>query len=392
MPDSQTSTLNLPLQIVYNQPCFTIQTDQVALAVTRIGGQMAPVEFFRKSENPIMPYHIAPWWAEGCKPDQPPLLHILRGDFFCCPFGANETPCDGIQYPIHGEAANLPWELTDWQTDAKKTILHLTQPQTLRKGQISKKLTLAPGENVVYSCHTLSDMEGPMDLGHHANLRFPDIPRCGHLSFSPFVHAQVYMQPTELPENKGYSMLSPGAIIDDLTKVSTITGQTTDLTRYPDRRGFEDIIILCADRQLDFAWTTVAFPEQGYVWFALKDPKILASTLLWMSNGGRHYEPWNGRHINVMGLEEITAYFHDGIAASAAENHLNKLGIPTTLQLSQNTPTDVNYIQGVARIPADFDRVAEISRESANSIKIVSHRKQVVQVRCRVDFLGSGEV
>jgi len=384
------SKLELPFQIIYNQPCFTIQTENMSLAVTRFGGQVAPIEFYQNSQHPIMPYHIAPWWDEAISPEQPPLLHVLRGDFFCCPFGGNEVPYKGVLYPPHGESANRSWSLINYKSDKKGAALHLGQEQTLRPGLIEKKLGLINGENVLYSQHILSKMEGTIDLGHHANLRFPDIPKSGHLGFSPFVHAQVYPNPTELPENKGYSLLEPGAIIRDLTQVPTITGKTTDLTMYPDRRGFEDIVIICADRLLDFAWTTVTFPEQGYVWFALKDPKQLVSTLLWMSNGGRHYEPWNGRHINVMGLEEITAYFHEGLAASAMENLLHQAGIPTVIQLTKSDVTKINYIQGVARIPAGFDRAAEIKKVSKNKILLISHSNLNVSVDCRAEFLNDG--
>jgi len=381
---------DLSLQIIYDQPSFTISTEQVFLAVTRFGGHMAPVEFYRDSSQPIMPYHIAPWWDEGLKSDQPPLLHVLRGDFFCCPFGGNDELHDGVSYPPHGETANRPWSLVHWSSSTEGAVLTLSQEQTLRPGFVEKKLALLPRHNLVYAQHSLSEMEGKINPGHHANLRFPDVPQSGHLAFSKLIHAQVYVHPTEMPENKGYSILQPGAVFQDLRKAPMITGEMADLTRYPARRGFEDIVILCSDPALDFAWTSVTFPEQGYVWFALKDPKVLASTLLWMSNGGRHYEPWNGRHINVMGLEEITGYFHEGIHASVRENSLNRLGIPTAIELSKLTPTNINYIQGVARIPQGFDQVAEINRTGDSEITLISQNQKTVAVPCALDFLQSG--
>jgi len=382
--------LNLPLQVVYDQPCFCIQTEQINLAITRFGGQMAPVEFYADTDTPIMPYHIAPWWDKGLSADHPPLLHILRGDFFCCPFGGNETIYNGVQYPTHGESANRPWTLMDWQEDFEGAFLHLSQVQNLLSGNIEKKIYLIEGQNLVYSSHILSDMEGLINPGHHANLRFPDSPHSGRLAFSPFIHAQVYVQPTERPENKGYSILQPGAVITDLTNVPTITGEFTDLTTYPARRGFEDIVILCSDPSLDFAWSSVTFPEGGYLWLALKDPKILTSTLLWMSNGGRHYEPWNGRHVNVMGLEDITAFFHEGISESVNPNHLNDLGIPTAIPLTPEKPTSIHYIQGVVRIPKRFDRVADIKRRGENELVIISQNGRQVTLECKINFLYNG--
>ncbi|MCK5738719.1 hypothetical protein KAH55_06040 [bacterium] len=383
---------DVPIQVIYNQPSYTIETDQVALAVTKIGAHMAPVTFFNNSDKPVMPYHIAPWWKTGIAPDQPNILKILRGDFFCCPFGGNDTPLDGKQFPAHGESPNNPWELTNWKNSAEGALVHLTQKQKHLSGTIDRKLALKTGHNVVYSQSVLSNMDNETDLGHHANLAFPNVPGCGHLAFSKFKFAQVYVHPVENPAEGGYSTLLPGAEIKNLRKVPMITGETTDLTRYPARCGFEDIVIICADPDLDFAWTTVTFPEHGYVWFALKDPKVLASTLLWMSNRGRHYEPWNSRHFNVMGLEEITGYFHEGIAESVAPNSLNERGIPTSLKITPEMPVYINNIQGVAKIPANFDEVSEIKPINAEEIMLISRSGEKVTVPCQLDFIKSGKL
>lgn len=385
-------TQNLPLQIVYDQPCFTLQSDEMFLAVTRFGGHVAPVEFYRKSGKPIMPYHIAPWWDEGISAEHPPVLHVLRGDFFCCPFGGNDTPYQGIQYPSHGETANRPWSFMNWDASENGSFVHLSQEQVLRPGLVEKKLAILPGQNVFYSQHIISKMEGPVSPGHHPNLRFPSSPRSGKLAFSPFKYAQVYIHPTESPENKGYSILKPGAVIKNLKQVPMINGENTDLTEYPARRGFEDIIIICADSGLEFAWTSVTFPEEGFLWFSIKDPQVLASTLLWMSNGGRHYAPWNGRHVNVMGLEEITAFFHEGLASSAKPNSLNQLGIQTSLPLSANQSLMINIIQGVVRIPKGFDRVAEVNISSKNKLSFKSQKNHVVEIDCYHEFLKEGKL
>ena len=78
--------------------------------------------------------------------------------------------------------------------------------------------------------------------------------------------------------------------------------------------------MLASNTDDPFAWTAVAFSKQRFVWFALKNPRVLHSTILWFSNGGRHYGPWNGRHVTVMGLEEVTANFHYGLAESVQAN------------------------------------------------------------------------
>jgi hypothetical protein len=134
-----------------------------------------------------------------------------------------------------------------------------------------------------------------------------------------------------------------------------------DLGRYPARRGFEDLVMAVHEATPDFAWTAVTFHAQRYVWFALKDPRVLRSTVLWMSNGGRHYPPWNGRHVNVMGLEDVTAYFHLGLAESARPNPVSKRGFATHLTLKADAPLAINYITAVAAIPRKWGRVKTIT-------------------------------
>jgi len=346
-------------KIVFNQPSWRVQSSTVEAYVTETGGHLAPVTFDRKGRK-IQPYHIAPWWNEAVDKSVPPIVRVLRGDFFCMPFGGNTEPYRGERFPVHGETANAKWKLESLTRDAGRTCLHLSLRTKVRKGRVDKQIRLIDGHNAVYCKHVISGMSGPMKLGPHANMRFPDEPASGILSTSPFVFGQVWGEPTENPAERGYSILKPGAVFRSLDKVPTITGEPADLTRYPARRGFEDIAHIIADDRHPFAWTAVTFPKQRYVWFALKDPKVLNGTLFWMSNGGRHYPPWNGRHINVMGLEELTSYFHTGIAPSARANSHTRRGIRTVLHLSRSRPTVVNYVMAVALIPAGFDRVKDI--------------------------------
>ena len=94
--------------------------------------------------------------------------------------------------------------------------------------------------------------------------------------------------------------------------------------------------MVTADPKLPFAWNAVTFPRERYVYFALRDPRMLRHTILWISNGGRHYAPWNGRHVNVMGLEEITGNFHMGLAESAQRNPLNERGVAVVVITNQS--------------------------------------------------------
>jgi hypothetical protein len=105
------------------------------------------------------------------------------------------------------------------------------------------------------------------------------------------------------------------------------------------------------------------------VWFALKDPRVLPGTVLWLSNGGRTYAPWSSRHRHVIGIEEVRSYFASGHAASIADNPLSRRGIPTAFELTPGGRIVISYLFGVAPAPGDFGAVADI-RPDGDGIRI----------------------
>ncbi len=341
------------------QPSWRISNRNVEAYVTQFGGHLGPVTF-RLGERDIKPLSVAPWTTERHAHGVPVVLRALRGDFFCLPFGGNQTPYHGERHPVHGETANARWQYAGMTGDNGRQALHLRLSTRIRPGHLDKLITLIDGQTVVYQKHIISGMRGRMNYGHHAMLRFPEQEGSGIISTSRFTYGHVFTEPLERPENRGYSILDPGACFDRLDRVPMTTGRMTDLSRYPARRGYEDLVLLAADTTLSLAWSAVTFPRQRYAWFALKNPRQVPQTILWLSNGGRHYAPWNGRHVNVLGLEEVCGYFHLGLAESARRNPLSSRGITTSLELHPDRPHSVLYAFGVARIPVGFDQVTDI--------------------------------
>lgn len=371
---------------IAGQRSWRLANDTVELFVTEIGGHVGPV-VFNLGGRRLCPLSVAPWAEEKGRGSLPPIIKVLRGDFFCLPFGGNAATYHGEQHPIHGETANCRWRLLPSEADSLRASL----TTRIRPGVVEKLIRIRSGHAAVYSRHTVAGMSGPMCLGHHAMLQFPPVEHAGLISTSPFVHGQVFVEPTERPENRGYSILKPAAEFQSLDSVPTITGTTADLSRFPARRGFEDIAMLVTDPTLPFAWSAVVFPGERYAWFALKNPRVLRGTVLWISNGGRHYPPWNGRHVNVLALEEVTSYFHYGLAESARPNDFSRRGWPTCLNLDPATPLVVNYIQAVTRVPRGFDRVTAIeSNGRGDGVVLIAASGR--QAACRLDlsFLASG--
>jgi hypothetical protein len=373
------------LETVLGQPSWSFGSSLVRATLTRRGGHLAPVTFTLPSGQTVQPFAVAPWAERKLPPGTPDLLRALRGDFFCCPFGGNGTPWRGEHHPPHGETANGNWTLVSLETGQGRSTLHARLRTRVRKGQVEKFLTVVDGHAALYSRHVLLGLQGPMSIGHHALLKFP-AQAMGRIGTSRFAHGQVLPSAFESPEGGGYQSLRPGAVFRSLERVPRLDGAPTDLTVFPARGGYDDLVLLAAPARLPFAWSAVTFSRPRYVWFALRDPRVLRSTLLWMSNGGRHYPPWNGEHTRVLGVEDVTANFHYGLAESARGNPLRRRGIATAVPLHSRRPTTVRYIMGVAAVPPGFDRVADI-RPAGGGIELVASNGLRSSVRLDLGFL-----
>ena len=341
----------------------------VTAFLTRAGGQLAPV-VFKLGRKSVQPFSISPWRDENL-PDIPRMLNVCRGDFFCAPFGGNAEAYRGENHPAHGETANRDWKLESLERNDAAVTLHTSMNTRARRGRVDKRLTLRDGHAAVYCEHVLSGFSGPMSVGTHPMLKFPDEPGAGTISTSGFVRGHVVPVAWERPEAKGYSWLKLGATFSSLKRVPAIDGSTVDLSKYPARRGYEELVQLVSDVKQPFAWNAVTLPREGYVFFTLKNPRVLRTTVLWFSNGGRHYSPWNGRHLNVLGVEDVTAFFHLGLAASAKPNLLNRSGAATVVKLSPKRPLRIAHIMALAAIPRNFDEVKSIVPQ-AGGVRLTS--------------------
>ena len=372
------------VRVIAGQKSWRLAASLVEAFITQTGGHLAPVTF-NVAGRKIQPYSVAPWWNEKVDPKLPNILKVLRGDFFCMPFGSCTEPYKGEMHPLHGETANRAWTLQMLEKDGPVMALHCTMQTKVRPTRVDKLMTVIDGDPAIYSRHVISGAKGPMTIGHHPCLKMTSP---GVMSFSKFDFGQVYGQPVETPENLGYSILQPGAVFEKLEKVPIITGEMADVSRYPARRGFEDIVLLANDRKLPFAWSAVTFPQERAVWLARKDPRVVPCTMLWMSNGGRHYAPWSSRHLDVLGVEEICGNYFEGLAPSARKNPLSARGVPTTVMLSEKTPTVVNYVMAMAAVPAGFDAVARIEPlDGGQFVELIARNGKRAKVSVDVSFL-----
>ncbi len=334
----------------------------VDLYVTLTGGHLAPVTFHLGGRD-VSPYAINPWVDEDIDDTMPNLIKVLRGDFFCLPFGGSQcTP-----HP-HGATANLEWSFVSSENGKLTMVMN---PEDIG-GTVAKEIGLIEGHRAIYQKHTVSGIEGSFNYGHHPILEFPREGGPYAIRTGPIAHGQVYPKAFENPAIGGYGCLKSGATFTSLDRVPLADGGMTSLAEYPVREGFEDLALFSsADK--DFAWTAVTL--DGYVWLALKNPRQFPSTLFWISNGGRHYAPWSGRHKRRLGIEDVCSFFHEGLESSRT----NQLpgGIPTTASFSRDSSTALCHIQMAHPLEADFGVVESVERDDAgNGVWLINGKNQ----------------
>ncbi len=383
------------LRSLHSQPCFTLSNKEVEVALTQIGAQMAPVTFFRDSPAPVSPYHVTPWQDEPPSKMPAPVLVALRGDFFCLPFGGNSEDVDGEKHPPHGEVVGSPWRFVGNKKVGDVTTLSVAIETKVRKGNVKRELSLVDGQNVIYSKSTIEGFAGSAPLGHHATLAMPEKEGSVRIATSAIRFGMTCPSLFSDPKQREYQSLLPGAKWSALKKVPVAWkgSPDADLTRLPARFGYADLVQVInktRKKNEEPAWTAATFTEGGYVWFSLKDASVLNSTVLWIENHGRHGHPWNGRN-SCLGLEDVTAFFADGLAASTHDNKLTKAGVQTAVTLSVEKPTEVYYIQGVVKVPAGFEQVKTLEFEPGK-VTFISTTGVTASAPVRHEFLKTGKL
>lgn len=379
--------------VVAGEPSYVLESDQVRIAVSRAGGQAAPVTFFRASQDPLEPYYVSPWSTESA-PIQPaePCLRTIRGDFLCLPFGDPGT-YEGESYLLHGETSYKAWAAAGLSRTGSVSELVLTLETTEPAGLVTKRIGLIDGHNVLYIQHRLAGYSGSYPLGHHAILAMPEEERSVLLGFSEYRYGRTWPTPFGDPAGKGsYYALAVDQRFDRLDRVPTIFKESpeVDYSAYPTARGYTDGLMVFNEPASTPAWTTATFTTRGFLWFALKDAAVLPSTVIWTANRGRHFSPWNGREV-CLGLEDVRSYFGAGVAASVGPNALNADGIPTALVLEPTHDTLINHIQGVTRTPDGFGRVVAADFKP-NLVAFRDALGHEVAVQVAHDFLWTGDI
>lgn len=358
---------------------YLIKNSHVEVGITEDCGHLFPVKFIL-GDKVIEPMHIAPWADENLDPSIPPMLKMLRGDFFCAPFGDSDLMEDETRG--HGSSANDLWVLTEATNSSMKFKLF----RKILGSELTKEITIHENEQVVYQKHIFQGGEGNIPVGHHAMIK---VKSKAYLSFSDFSFAGTPPKPIEPDPISGRSILKYPQKFSELTSIKLNDNSFADASVYPFNSNHEDLFMVISKKDT-IGWSALSCPDEGWVWFSIKNTKVLPNTVIWLSNGGRNYPPFSSRHNNVIGIEETASYFHLGHKASVDNNELNSLGYKTYIELHPDKTIEIPYLFGAAKIPGSFGKVKSIT-EVNEGIEITDYNGNSVQTNVNINFIKDAQ-
>lgn len=358
-------------QEVNGELSVSVESDTIRAWTTLHAAHTAPVEF-KLDGRTVSPYSVSPW-QRGEFEGIPDLLGVLRGDFWCMPFGPHGD------LPYHGEVANNPWQIAE---SVEHKLLLRIEPSDLAKGQpgshpvVTKEVLVKDGENAFYQEFTVTGVAGEWSYGTHPIIDFSKMPEGkSRISTSPISWAGVYPGVFSDPSQGEKQILESGAVFSSLSAIPLTGGGSLDMTRYPSKAGHEDLIMY-ANGPSSGGLTWTAATLDGYLWYSLKNPRDLPGTLMWISNGGRSQAPWSSRHLGRIGFEDVCSYFSHSVTKSR-EKLLVSQGVATVREFKVDETVKIRSVQGVAIWPDSAEAVSNIEPDGPNKVKITGEKGTV---------------
>ena len=284
----------------------------------------------------ITPLHRAPWAETEVPPDAPPHQRWLAGDFLAAPMGAGP---DGL----HGRTANGDWQVVAAPEGTVRAVLN----GAVMGATVVKELSVTDDHPFVYQRHLFIGGAGRLPVSNHAMV---SLPNGAKLSFSRKRWWETLATPLETV--RGRSCLAYPRRHEDAAEFPGADGGTVNLHRYPWGPAHEDFVSGVEDPGSTLGWTAVVRPVEGDLILSLKNARALPMTMLWHSNGGRDYAPWNGRHMGCLGVEEGAVLPVLGLSAHEVPDPLTAAGQPALLALDPIGTVEVRNILGAVHWPS----------------------------------------
>lgn len=336
----------------------TIEAEGIQVSVDLAVGHIAGLAIDARGRT-LRPLHRAPWIgrpAAELPPHLPEGVRRLSGDFLCAPFSRSDVE----DAPLHGWPANSAWDMVESAAtgDGWRALFRLRRK--VMGAVVEKLLVLRDGHPFLYQEHAFVGGAGAVSAAHHT---MTEMEKGGRLAFSP---KRLAATPEDAPEPdpaRGRSLLAYPARSHDPRSFPGADGAPFDLTRYLADGRHEDFVTLVEAEGNALGWTAVAREAEADLVLVLKNPAELPVTMLWISNGGRAYAPWNGRR-GVLGIEDGRAAI--GHAASLGDNWLKREGVATAFALGGR----VAFRQVIGALPLEGSGLPQRIEAASDRLRI----------------------
>lgn len=334
-------------------PRWHLEWPHGSLAVYATGGMLGNVELNHAGRR-VRPFYQVPWIDDADAAGARGLVAHMRSEFPCVPFGVPYRP-EQVDEAWHA-ALTTPGTPFDPETEASDDLLHgygaigewtlvaqsateiriaIDYPESSAIRRLTRVIradVAAPAIDFELQIEARRPSARP--LGLHPNIALPSL--TGALRIDPGTFAFGMVHPGG-PE-PGVSRSRAGARFSRLDNVPLGAGGHAAFDRLPLAEDTEEILQLCGVDGSVTMTDDAADVAYRLTW----DAAVLPSLLLWISNRGRRYAPWNGRNLCV-GVEPIAGAFELGCRASLAANPINAQGVATAVALDPAAPLKLAY-------------------------------------------------
>lgn len=364
------------MQVIHGEDSIPVRSSATTAWVTLRGAHVAPVEFSLGSRT-VQPYSLSPWLPEEQRA-QDPLLQVLRGDFFCLPFGAQEAG------PAHGVVAGNTWTVIEERASA----LTLRMAAEDIGATVTKTVEVRDGDTSLYQQFDIEGLTGSYNYGTHPVLDLSSYPEGSiELTTSPIRYGSVAPTLFSDPSRGEHQILEIGATFTSLEHIPRADGGTLDLRHLPTAPGHEDLVMIAPRVRSGLAWNALRFPD--HVWFSLRRVEDFPATVLWVSNGGRSQAPWSSRHIGRIGIEDVCSYFAEGHAPSITAP-LASQGIATSREFRAGERVRLRVVQAVAALPEGFGSIADIRDVDGYAVLVDETGREIATTTSCAFLAGDG--
>jgi len=292
----------------------------------------------------VRPFFQNPWRDDPRAMDN--LTRHLGGEWACVPFGTPHPPADlptdwrhdqtqaSWHRHAHGFGAHSKWTLT--QQNANTALAEITYPVTGPIAALTRRVCLASEHEIRLDLLIHARHDARIPVGLHPVFTLADAaPHAAQVIVEGGQTAWTFPRDVEPNESR----LKPDQRTVSLSSLTAADGTKIDASRVPFEGQSEDLVLLTEPG----GRVSLSRPDLGHRIDVTWDDTDLPSCILWLSNRGRGYAPWD-RRVCAIGIEPVAAAFDLGVAASAsAHTPLSRGGIKTAVALSKGETWKTSY-------------------------------------------------